>query len=369
MSKAKLAPEPPEPQAPETPQPPPSEAAEPAERQTSDRKIEANRANAQHSTGPKTPQGKARSALNATKHAFFSKNLYVTEDTREDFDLCLRGLYGESMPVGANEDSLFQLAVRARWNLHRLDREETRVYQSGDPLTSPSLQLTLNWIDRRRREQKRDFIEAMRLFSKQQANRINQLRWGYIHQFDDYIPVTVDLTELVKADTLVQKLVPGAKPETRDPVGPSPCDQYMDLQNQLRAEIFAGQTDLHDARQHQQEFAQTVQAERARRKTGPPAGEESPPPKETRAERIRRKKAATEEAARLQAELKAEQEARARAEAEAGRTEAAAAEAAAPARPKQAEAAQAEAAASRAEGRRRQAAGPAEAPSRQARAA
>ena len=34
----------------------------------SEKQIEANRANAQHSTGPKTPAGKAISRLNALKH-------------------------------------------------------------------------------------------------------------------------------------------------------------------------------------------------------------------------------------------------------------------------------------------------------------
>ncbi len=36
---------------------------------TSDRKIKANRANARASTGPKTAQGRARSARNALRHA------------------------------------------------------------------------------------------------------------------------------------------------------------------------------------------------------------------------------------------------------------------------------------------------------------
>ena len=40
---------------------------------TSERKIASNRANSLKSTGAKTPEGRARSALNAQKHGLFSK--------------------------------------------------------------------------------------------------------------------------------------------------------------------------------------------------------------------------------------------------------------------------------------------------------
>ena len=47
--------------------------AHPIESAPSLRKIAANKANGQHSTGPKTPEGKARSSQNSLKHGLFSQ--------------------------------------------------------------------------------------------------------------------------------------------------------------------------------------------------------------------------------------------------------------------------------------------------------
>jgi len=49
-------------------------------RPVSQRKIDANRANSKHSTGPKTEAGKAKSAENSDKHGFFAARLYPTKE-------------------------------------------------------------------------------------------------------------------------------------------------------------------------------------------------------------------------------------------------------------------------------------------------
>src|SRR5213593_4269750 len=52
---------------------------------TTTRKIEANRRNAQFSTGPKSPEGKKIVAGNARKHCLLAKDLViVTGDGKED---------------------------------------------------------------------------------------------------------------------------------------------------------------------------------------------------------------------------------------------------------------------------------------------
>jgi hypothetical protein len=48
--------------------------------------ILANRRNAQRSTGPKTAEGKATAAKNATKHGLFARYDVVISENQADFD-------------------------------------------------------------------------------------------------------------------------------------------------------------------------------------------------------------------------------------------------------------------------------------------
>lgn len=48
--------------------------------------IEANRQNAQASTGPKTDAGKERSSLNATRHGFTGQTLVLCNDEKDAYE-------------------------------------------------------------------------------------------------------------------------------------------------------------------------------------------------------------------------------------------------------------------------------------------
>ena len=53
---------------------------------TTQAKIQANRQNAQKSTGPKTPEGKAAVAQNAIKHGLTARRDVVITESQQDFD-------------------------------------------------------------------------------------------------------------------------------------------------------------------------------------------------------------------------------------------------------------------------------------------
>lgn len=53
---------------------------------SSEKQIAANRANATHSTGPRTIEGKARSRTNAWKHGLRAEKIVITGEDAEDLE-------------------------------------------------------------------------------------------------------------------------------------------------------------------------------------------------------------------------------------------------------------------------------------------
>jgi hypothetical protein len=89
--------------------------------------LTANRANALHSTGPATPEGKARVAQNALRHGLTSKNLVIRPDEEEEFAALRAALEAELDPQGALETITFREILHAAWNLQRFRRIEAEV--------------------------------------------------------------------------------------------------------------------------------------------------------------------------------------------------------------------------------------------------
>jgi hypothetical protein len=89
--------------------------------------LTANRANAQLSTGPVTPQGKARVAQNALKHGLTSRHLVIRPDEEEEFSVLRDALEAELDPRGALETIALLEILHAAWSLHRFRRIEAEV--------------------------------------------------------------------------------------------------------------------------------------------------------------------------------------------------------------------------------------------------
>jgi hypothetical protein len=95
---------------------------------TSARKAEANRQNAQKSTGPKTPEGKAAVSLNALKHGLLSKEILLPGEDEAALRELDEHLRGELQPVGVLEDRLVDRITSAIWMLRRLGRVEAGIF-------------------------------------------------------------------------------------------------------------------------------------------------------------------------------------------------------------------------------------------------
>src|SRR6516164_8711344 len=97
---------------------------------TSERQKASNQANALHSTGPKTPEGKAVVRLNALRHGLLARDVVLPEEDADAFEDLFNQVRANFSPVGPIEEFLGNRVVNAMWRLHRLARAETALLHS-----------------------------------------------------------------------------------------------------------------------------------------------------------------------------------------------------------------------------------------------
>jgi hypothetical protein len=95
---------------------------------TSQRQIEANRLNAERSTGPRTADGKERVASNALKHGLTGKRVVLPNEDPEEFDAFRSALWVDLGPQGALEEVLAEEIVADAWRLRRVPILEATVH-------------------------------------------------------------------------------------------------------------------------------------------------------------------------------------------------------------------------------------------------
>jgi hypothetical protein len=101
--------------------------AEPSPAPISEAQLAANRANAQHSTGATTPEGKAKSSMNALKHGLTGKTVLLPTDDAAEYDRQLQ-VYIEALKPATDEElALVQSLVDSAWRITRIKTLETGI--------------------------------------------------------------------------------------------------------------------------------------------------------------------------------------------------------------------------------------------------
>ena len=100
--------------------------------QISEAKLAANRANAQHSTGPKTPEGKAKVARNARTYGLFVSDNTLEQENPQEYADMFASFIADYCPNPGIEFELVRQLTSASWRLRRLDRIETARLNSED---------------------------------------------------------------------------------------------------------------------------------------------------------------------------------------------------------------------------------------------
>src|ERR1700737_3861701 len=88
----------------------------------------ANRLNAQKSTGPITPEGRAAVRLNGVKHGITAQTLVLKGESESDFTALLDSHEAEHHPATPPEEALVLQLAMATWRLRRLYHAEAGFY-------------------------------------------------------------------------------------------------------------------------------------------------------------------------------------------------------------------------------------------------
>ena len=92
------------------------------------KQIEANRRNAAKSTGPRTPEGKAASRLNALKHGVYANSPLIEGEDSAHYEALSRGYFERFNPATPEEHTLLASIIRNAWLMERLSLVETDIW-------------------------------------------------------------------------------------------------------------------------------------------------------------------------------------------------------------------------------------------------
>jgi hypothetical protein len=208
-----------------------------------DAQAAANRANAAFSTGPKTPEGKARSSKNALTLGLFTMNDFVRDNEAEDYTKISTSLWSELAPEGTLEQNFTTEIVSATWRLRRcrMADEALGLISISDPMLNPATEKQQKSVDRARAHSHNALRRSIAELRALQTERTIRLHLDVLETIPG-LTNTRQLLHALKVDNALNKdQKPAAqeeKPKEEDPAAildalmaaadQQLCQQYRD---------------------------------------------------------------------------------------------------------------------------------------------
>jgi len=154
--------------------------------------LDANRANAQHSTGARTPEGKSTVSHNALKHGLSAKYVPLSESERPQFEALEANLRDEIKPSGALQESVFQDLAAAAWKRSVVNRLLAEASSSTESFFDGEPSDRVRKLQRHKADQDRAFHKSLRLLKELQTNEQLRASLAAEHQpgLADYAKIT-----------------------------------------------------------------------------------------------------------------------------------------------------------------------------------
>jgi hypothetical protein len=102
-------------------------------------RAEANRINAQRSSGPRTELGKSRSKMNALKHGLSAEKIVIGDEDPRDYEALRAGLEYDFQPETALELELVGQLAGLLWRLRRVPAIEATIVKAREEKAYSSL--------------------------------------------------------------------------------------------------------------------------------------------------------------------------------------------------------------------------------------
>jgi len=135
----------------------------------SDKQKAANRENAQHSSGPKTPEGKAAVRFNALTWTLRATSLILPDEDHADYQQLWNNLEEDWQPQNHTERLYLDQMANAQWRLTRMAASEGRVYETKMPFEERLTLLDRISVERTRLE--RSFTTGLHELNRLQTKR------------------------------------------------------------------------------------------------------------------------------------------------------------------------------------------------------
>jgi hypothetical protein len=97
-----------------------------------EQRAEANRINAQRSSGPRTELGKSRSKMNALKHGLSAKKIVIGDEDPKEFEALRAALERDWQPETAFESELVDQLAGSLWRLRRVPAIEAAIVRARE---------------------------------------------------------------------------------------------------------------------------------------------------------------------------------------------------------------------------------------------
>src|SRR5436190_24226123 len=91
--------------------------------------IEANRRNAEKSTGPRSAEGKTASSLNALKTGIYAKTEVIRGENAADLQALVENFDRDHQPASTIERTLLDQLVSSEWQLRRCRRSDAELFE------------------------------------------------------------------------------------------------------------------------------------------------------------------------------------------------------------------------------------------------